>query len=387
MTERASEYVVIGGGVYGVATAWELARQGREVTLLEARQVAAGASGGLGHRGVRANGRDPRELPLMHRAYAMWPTLAGELGGETAYERTGHLLLYERDHDLASAEARAWMQERLGVPTRVLDGAQARQIEPGLAESVIGALHCPLDGVADHTATTRAYARAAEAAGAVVREGAPAAGLLLEGDRVAAVRLEDGSDLAVGKGVLIVANTGTPELLERSLGVRLPVWRVFPQALLTSPVQDAPFTSLIGHAHRRLALKMVPGGSVMASGGWRGRWNAELCRGEPVSERVADNWSEATMVFPELAGLEVVQATADRAETSSIDGIPLIDRVPGATNGVFACGWCGHGWAIAPAVAPLLAEWVAEGHRSKLLMPFSLERFSPAGAEPSTRRH
>ena len=64
-----ADFVIIGGGVYGVATAWHLARTGASVTVLERKTVASGASGGPGRRGVRANFRDRRELALMRAAY------------------------------------------------------------------------------------------------------------------------------------------------------------------------------------------------------------------------------------------------------------------------------------------------------------------------------
>ena len=70
------DFVIVGGGVYGAGVAWELARRGAEVLLVEAQRVASGASGGLGKRGVRANGRDLRELPLMRLAYELWPSFA-----------------------------------------------------------------------------------------------------------------------------------------------------------------------------------------------------------------------------------------------------------------------------------------------------------------------
>ena len=71
------DFVIVGGGIYGCGVAWELARRGGEVLLLEAATVAGGASGGKGKRGVRANGRDLRELPLMRLAYPRWPDLRG----------------------------------------------------------------------------------------------------------------------------------------------------------------------------------------------------------------------------------------------------------------------------------------------------------------------
>ena len=127
--------------------------------------------------------------------------------------------------------------------------------------------------------------------------------------------------------------------------------------LLATPA----FRSLLGHEHRRLALKMLADGSVMLSGGWRGRANPETGQGETFPEAVAGNYAEAVRVFPAIEGLKVAEARADRVETSCADGIPIIDRLPEAPNVLIGCGWTGHGWASAPAVAPLLAEGVRKG--------------------------
>ena len=86
---------MIGAGVYGALIALALARRGRQVRILEARSIASGASGGPGRRGVRANGRDLRELALMTEAYRVWPRLNDTLDVGQCYERTGHLLLLE----------------------------------------------------------------------------------------------------------------------------------------------------------------------------------------------------------------------------------------------------------------------------------------------------
>jgi hypothetical protein len=65
------DIVVIGGGITGTAAADALAREGHAVTLIEARRIAAMASGWtLG--GVRQSGRDPAELPLARAAVAIW---------------------------------------------------------------------------------------------------------------------------------------------------------------------------------------------------------------------------------------------------------------------------------------------------------------------------
>lgn len=371
-----AEFVIVGGGIYGAATAWALAAGGASVVVLEADGLAAGASGGLGKRGVRANGRDLRELPLMRRAYDLWPTLGADLGADLGYERTGHLQLYERHHDIGAGEVRARVQTALGIPTAHLEGARLRDVEPGLSGKVLGALHAPLDGVADHEATTRAYAAAAGRAGAVTRTGAEVTRLERDGERVSAVALASGERVAVGRALLLLNNGGLLDLVARELGVRLPVWNIYPQVVCSTPAPVAPFHSYVGHLHRPVALKMIPGGAVMLSGGWRGRWNPETRRGETIPASVAGNWAEAVALFPAMAGLDIAASMADRAETTCLDLVPIIDRAAGVSNTFLACGWSGHGWAIAPAVAPLLAEWVrGGGDAPALLRPFALSRF------------
>ena len=96
MSERA-DFVLVGAGVYGAYLAWKLAARGASVRLLEADAIASGASGGFGKRGVRANGRDARELPLARRANESWPGLAAELGADTGYVRTGQLDVFETE--------------------------------------------------------------------------------------------------------------------------------------------------------------------------------------------------------------------------------------------------------------------------------------------------
>lgn len=374
------EYVIVGAGIYGSAVAWELARRGADVLVLEADTVASGASGGLGKRGVRANGRDVRELPVMRLAYDLWPSLADEIGAPTGYERIGHLELIESRPDgpregWASAPARQWLQERHGIPTQLLGRDAVLEMEPGVSEHIVGALYCPLDGVADHTATTTGIAQAAMRAGAEVRERTPVTGLVREGDRVSAVITADGTRVDIGRAVLLLANTAVPDLVRAQLGVSLPVWRMLPQVIATQPVTPMPIQHLIGHSYRTLAMKALPDGRVMISGGWSGRWNHDTGRGETMQEQVAGNVAEAAAVFPALRGVGIAASDASRAESRCVDDIPIIGKLPGVRNLLIGTGWSGHGFAISLAVARLLARWALEDEPPALLRPFSYTRF------------
>src|SRR5688572_20746857 len=219
MAERV-DYVIVGAGVLGCAVAWELARAGRDVVVLEAGTVAGGASGGVGMRGIRTNGRDQRELPLMRRAHELWPELADAIGAPTGFARTGHLQLLDRRDDPVAAGAQVEDQGRHGIATELVQGERLRELEPDLAESLTAAMFCPDDGVADHTETTLGLARAAEGAGAVIREDAAVTGLVLEhGDAVGVVTAAE-EEIGFGDGLLVLANVGTGALLA-TVGVEL----------------------------------------------------------------------------------------------------------------------------------------------------------------------
>ncbi len=381
----ARDFVIVGGGVYGCAVAWELTKRGADVLVLEAETIASGASGGLGKRGVRACGRDVRELPLMRAAYDMWPGLADEIDAPTGYERTGLLMLFEQQEGesedvLASARARQQLQERHGIPTQLLDRDAVRGLEPGVTDVVVAALYCPLDGIADHTTTTLGLARAPQRLGAEIREFAPVTGLEREGDRVTSVVTAYGERIGVRRTLLLLSNTHVPAFVQTHLGIDLPVWQMLPQVLATTPVDPMPIHHLIDHASRTLAMKPIPGGRVMISGGWHGRWNPATSRGETIPSQVEGNLAEAVAVYSSLAGVAVEECDASRPESVSIDGIPVIDRLPGARNMLVGTGWSGHGFAISLAIAQQLAEWAVTGERPDLLRPFSYARFLPPDA-------
>ena len=368
-----SEFIIIGGGVYGAATAWHLAGAGVSVTLLEEREPATRASGGPGRRGVRANGREPRELPLMRDAYAMWPTLHETLNAPAFYERTGHLLLAESDEDVARVEAHAAAQNALGIKTELLYGDALREREPLLAPVVRAAAYCPLDGVADHTATTLAYLAAAKARGVDVRTHTEVASIELKGSRATAVVTTQGERLEASRGVFVLTNSTVATLLRPFC--HLPVWSACFQVLVSDALAKVPFTHLLGHVSRTVSLKREGQNQVMISGGWRGKWDATTREGAALDASIEANVREAVTVLPALEGLTVATADASHQESVTTDSVPIIDTLPTANNLFFATGWCGHGWAIAPVIAAALAEWALSGKRGTTLEPFSLSRF------------
>ncbi|MBV7336716.1 FAD-binding oxidoreductase [Chloroflexi bacterium TSY] len=375
------DYVIIGGGVYGCGVAWELASRGAEVLLLEAKTIASGASGGLGKRGVRANGRDLRELPLMHLSYGRWPELHEELGGKTSYERIGHLQLIERENERLAAPHVAWMQEQQGIPTQLLNGNELREREPHLSEDVIAALYCPNDGVADHTQTTLSFAQAAQKLGAEIHEQTRLTTIESNAGKVTAIITDSNERITVNQALILLCNSHVPHILQQHFDISLPVWLRLPQVMLTEPLDSVPLHHLLGHASRVLAMKAhnvdsSGRGQIMISGGWMGKWDEQTQSGHTQPDQITGNFEQAVALFPSLAGVQIAKADASRLETLSVDDIPIIDKLAAVDNLFYGVGWSGHGWAIAPALTRLLADWVWSGEQPDLLRPFAYRRFA-----------
>jgi sarcosine oxidase, subunit beta len=376
MTRGRSDFVIVGAGFYGVGLAWELARRGARVVVLEADRIAGGASGGIGERGVRSNGRDVRQLPLMAIAQKRWPRLARVVGDPRFFRRTGHLHLIEADADLPAAEEQVRRQEMHGVRTRLVGSDELHRLEPFLSEHVIAAMYAPDDGTSDHDVATRALARAARKRGVhIVRSGA-IAGVEVATGRVTAVVNRTGMRVAVADQLVLAANGGTAELVAAAFGLRLPVVNILPQVVVTRTVDPVRVRHVIGHVQRRLAIKALPGGRVMITGGWLGRVNPMTGRGEAVDDQIAGNLAEAVAVYPSLAAVRVARAAADRFESVSSDLLPIIDRVPGVANAVVVTAPSGQGWGPAPAYVSLVAEWLIDDRKPELLEPFGLARFA-----------
>jgi len=122
----------------------------------------------------------------------------------------------------------------------------------------------------------------------------------------------------------------------------------------------------------------------MLSGEGRGRWTESVASSDigAFGLKLADLISR----FPQLHDAEIELVDASRREATTYDGVPIVDRVPGAENVVFATGWCGHGFMIAPAVAEAMTSWIDSGSQPALLRPLALDRFSWQAASAGSAR-
>lgn len=370
MGERATaEVVVVGGGVIGSAIGYELARQGVAVTLVEAATIAAGASGASAG-GVRQQGRDLRELPIALRAIRRWPHLAEELGADLHYRQDGNLSLAERPEDVAALERRVAEERAHGLDVRMIGQAELRELAPGIAPSVLAASWCPSDGHAMPSLVTHAFARAAARLGACILQQTRVISITLHRDRVAGVTTTRGEISC--RWVVNAAGAWGAEIA-RMVGISIPIEPRALQMLVTEPMPPR-LRPVLGSANRRLSLKQLPGGAYLIGGGWPGRLDQVTRRTGLLPASIAGSACDASAVYPPLERARLVRGWAG-IEAVAADEVPILGTAREVEGFVFACGFSGHGFALAPAIGELIAELITTGYPSLPLDALSPARF------------
>lgn len=373
-----ADVVVIGGGVEGCSIAYQLAKRGLGVVLLEARELASAASGASAG-GVRQQGRDPRELPIAMRAIAMWPELSEELGADVDYHQNGHLTLVEYETDLPALEQRVREQRDNGLGIDLLYGDEVRDVAPGVGEQVIAGAFCPTDGHANPIWTTKAFGAAARREGATILERTPATGVLTDSGRVTGVETPDGV-IATG-WIVNAAGAWSPEIAGM-VGFEIPVHTRAPQMLLTTelPMDLYP---VIGCVSKLLSLKQLMNGRYLIGGGWPASvyQNVTTPLARNRHDSITGSASHSSAIWPVLLKTKVLRVWAG-LEAETDDVVPILGPVEQVEGLVMATGFSGHGFALSPYIGVLTADYIATGETEIPMDDLLLRRFESPGATP-----
>ncbi len=376
MAPKVYDVAVIGGGISGVAAAYELARAGIRAILLEKGTLASMASGWtLG--GVRQSGRHPAELPLARAAVRRWERLAEELGAEIEYRQEGNLRLARTPQEVARIQEMVAEQRALGLELDFLpDNAAVRAIAPAISrEHVLAASYCPTDGHANPLATVQAYAQAAERAGAEIRTHTRVDRVAVRGGKVAGVETATGP---VPADQVVVAAGIYSDRLCRTAGVPLPLEQVHVAVVQTVPLPPL-LRPVLGVANADFAGRQEVGGRLRMTAS-TGPWThprRELTPEDvqPPAEAVAALIHRAVHVLPPVAQAGIARVWGGLLDMTP-DGLPVIDRIDRVEGLVVAAGFSGHGFCLGPITGQSVAELVQGKSPSLPLEPFRWDRFT-----------
>ncbi len=374
----AFDVLVIGGGLHGMSAALHLARRDRRVLVLEMDRVAALASG-YSAGGVRTLGRHPAEIPLALESLSMWHRIKDLVGDSCGFHETGHVKVAENAAELMQLEERAAsMRERGWTHEEVVDTAELRRLLPALSAHPVGGLVARRNGFASPYRTTQAFRRAAEAAGAEVREGTR----VVAAERVGgAWRIRTAAGEAMTAPVLVNAAGAWGARLARSLGEDIPLGFNAFMMMLTAAMP--PFlTPVVGATSRALSFKQTESGHVMIGGGHKGTADLDTGRVMLDVDRLAVSARTALDLFPVLASTRMVHAWGG-IEGVLPDEIPVIGRSRVQPDLVHAFGFCGHGFELGPVVGGIVAQLALDGATNSPIVPFAPDRFRDDAGGPA----
>jgi len=359
VTASGTDVVVIGGGIVGTAAAAFLAGAGATVTLVERDGLASGASGA--NSGVVQHPFDPILASLYRETLELYGELSAADVGFRLGDRPAGLLYVSTDEAAVRQVDRSLAEAFPDLDRTVASGAALESIEPAVAAGLWGC-RVGIGYPVAPGASTYAYATIAERRGVRVRTGRTAT-LDRHGDAVAGVFV-DGA-LISADAVLVAAGPWSPALIDPS-GGWTPIrerWGVVVETELpagpTHVLEEAEIGAAIGtrtelppDGEADLSdFSLVPLDGIAAVG-------STFLAGEPDPatwvERIL---TRATKFVPAVAEAPI-RGTRACARPQSMDGRPLIGRVPDS-SGLFLCA--GHGaWGIStgPASARLIADQI-----------------------------
>ncbi len=364
-----ADVVIVGGGIMGLALAYELARRGAsDVLVLERSYLNAGASGRNGG-GVRAQWSTPTLIRLGRRSLELCARFAVDTGVNVWFRRGGYLFLAPTREQARRIERNAALHRREGMRTRILGPAEALEIVPELDGSrFLAASYNPDDGVVFPWPFLWGYARGAEAGGATVRTFTRVTGFDASGSRVTAVRTDRGR---VACDLVVVAAGAWSKQVAALAGVALPNRPIRHEILVTEPLKPwlDPLVSVLGNG---LYFSQSQRGEIV--GGVGDPLEPEGLVGGSTLRFLARFARAATQTVPVLAGVKVVRQWAGCYDVTP-DNNPILGPA-GHENFHQLSGFVGHGFMMAPAVAELYADWLTGRGKDEIFERFTLERFA-----------
>ncbi len=383
--DGAVDVAILGGGIVGTAAALELARDGASVALVEATAIGAGASGR--NSGAVQHPFDAVLAPLYRATVVAYRRLAIEAPDAFSFpDLPAGLLLVAPESDLPALEAERAAIEGIApeLHAELLTPAEVTGLEPSIARDV-AAIRLATGYPVPPAAVVRALAGLAERHGARMHIGETAA-LEWRGGRVVGVRLAAGRLQAAGS-VLIAAGPWSPAIvdpsgrwrpIERTWGVTVAVRLAWPPRQILEQVgvgeinQPGARPEPADRDGFESTFSLITAGGVSVVGSTFMAHEPDPGSVGPLLLHRGDRFVPGL----DAAGTDELRVCA---RPQSIDGRPLVGRIPGHDNLFIAAGHGPWGISTGPATAAVVADLIL-GRDVKIPAELDPARFPLSGA-------
>lgn len=384
--KNKADVIIVGAGIIGASCAYELAKSGRSVIILDRGEPCDGA-GGATDGIIALHTKTPGlRLQMGYASAMMFPRLLEELGDRCEYRQNcGGYILCENQEEMDSVAATVEAERADGVDIRMIDGQELHELEPNLDAHVCGAKYARETSIINTFALVYAYLRKDRELGVQICPFTEVVDYLKAGDRVIGVKTGKGEFYA---GTVINCTGAWAGLTSRPLGLDIPIQPRRGQIIISEPV--APFVRGAFAAATYIAIKFFPEKQKLLSEKVRRLGNgfgieqtdagtlmlastrelAGFDKGTTL-EGIETILSTAVRFMPKLAEMNFIR-TFSGFRPACADGMSVLGGVDGLDGYMIVAGHEGDGISLAPLISEMLVQ-VMDGKPTR----FDKTIFSP----------
>lgn len=374
MANKTADILIIGAGLIGSSTAYQLSRRGYKVVVIERDEPCAGASGT--NSGIIGLHTKPAGLKLNMAISSMslYPEVVADLPIDCELDLDRGCALLCSDEELFHEVSEACEREQgCGVEQIMLKGDDFRQIEPAISKSVYGVKYTPKGGMVNSLLLNWGLRDRAVDLGAKFHCHTSVVGFIRSESRVLGVKTDSGDSFYADK---IIDCTGCwSGLTNKMLGLDIPVEPRRGQTIITEAVAPMIRTCLAdGNAqklkwHPELVKSMSPkrlrlghgfgcdqtqSGNLMISST---REFAGFDKRNTI-EGIETILHYAAQFLPAIRSLKFIHVYSGFRPFPK-DGKPIVGAVNGLDGYYIASGLEGDGVALAPLMGVLMSKCIA----------------------------
>ena len=371
-----ADVVVIGAGINGATTAYNLAKRGLKVALIEKQLIASGGTGRSAAI-IRQHYSNEVLVRLVKRSVDIFHAFDDEVGGDPGFVNSGWTFLVPENVSHGFS-ANLELGRRLGVDVREISREELNEIEPRVDLSDVHRMaYEPRGGYADPRISTHAYVKRFVDLGGELRELTSIEGLLVQDSSVKGVKTDRGE---ISAGAVVNAAGPWADRVAAWAGIDLPLEITREEEIIfdTTSAGGAPklcFSDMCKAiyyrpegANRTLVGRGFPKDyECVEADGYNQEVNVSFIA--EVVERLRSRWPG----FGQVLGINSYTGLYDVTP----DWHPVLGRVDGV-EGFFMCaGFSGHGFKIGPAIGEVMAEEIVDGGAHSIdVTRLNLRRFA-----------
>jgi glycine/D-amino acid oxidase-like deaminating enzyme len=352
------DVIVIGGGIMGCCSAYQLAKRGLKVALVEKRHIGDGPTG-KSSAIIRQHYSNELTARMALHSLGIFQNFEDEVGDTCGFRRTGFVALVAAK-DQAGLEANVKFQRGLGIKTEVMSPDTLREIIPGLETTdLVAAAYEPESGYADAYLATNAYAQAAQRLGASILVKTNAEEIRFEGDRVAGI---DSSKVKLDAPNIVCCTGAWTAALAKMVAVDAPINACRVQVAYFrrpdgSEAQHPVVADFINATYFRPEAGDLTLAGLVDPSEANAIVDPDNYHEELDYEFVGEVGKRLVRRYP---AMELAGSAGGYASLYAVtpDWHPVIDEVPEGSGFYICSGFSGHGFKLGPAVGVMVADMI-----------------------------